>query len=86
MERKAIEPLSRDEAKARVRAAGDEVKALFWVWSYPKEATLAAFINWRDRRDISNRPRSLNQRHRCAAQSLSSLNQTPPHRRKRIYD
>jgi hypothetical protein len=44
MERKAIEPLSRDEAKARVRATADEVKSLSWVWSYPTEATLAAFI------------------------------------------
>jgi hypothetical protein len=44
MERKAIEPLSREQAKARVRAAADGVKPLSWVWSYPKEATLAAFI------------------------------------------
>jgi hypothetical protein len=44
MERKAIEPLSREQAKVRVRAAADGANALSWVWSYPKEATLAAFI------------------------------------------
>jgi hypothetical protein len=44
MERQTLEPLSRDTAKARLRAAADGANALSWVWSYPKEATLAAFI------------------------------------------
>jgi hypothetical protein len=44
MERKAIELLSREAAKARVRAAADGAKPLSWVWNYPKEATLADFI------------------------------------------
>jgi hypothetical protein len=44
MERKAIEPLSREAAKARVRAAADGAEALSWVYSHPKEAALAAFI------------------------------------------
>jgi hypothetical protein len=44
MERKAIEPLNPEDAKARLRAAATGGQALSWVWSYPKEATLAAFI------------------------------------------
>jgi hypothetical protein len=44
MERKTLEPLNREQAKARLRAAADEGMALSWVLSYPKEATLAAFL------------------------------------------
>jgi hypothetical protein len=44
MERKTLEPLSREQAKARVRAAADGANALSLVWSYPREVTLAAFI------------------------------------------
>jgi hypothetical protein len=44
MEREALEPVSREQAKVRVRAAADAANALSWVWSYPKEATVAAFI------------------------------------------
>ena len=44
MEREALEPLSREQAKVRVRAAANAADGLSWVWSYPKEATLAAFI------------------------------------------
>ena len=44
MERKTTQPLSPEDAKARLRAAATGGQALSWVWSYPKEATLAAFI------------------------------------------
>ena len=44
MERTALEPLSRDAAKTRLRAAAEGASALSWVWTYPKEAALAAFI------------------------------------------
>jgi hypothetical protein len=44
MERTTLQPLTREQAKARLRAAADAGTALSWVLSYPKEATLAAFI------------------------------------------
>jgi hypothetical protein len=44
MERKTTQPLSPEDAKARLRAVSKGGQALSWVWSYPKEATLAAFI------------------------------------------
>jgi hypothetical protein len=44
MECKATQPLNREDAKARVREAAAGVTPLSWVWSYPQEATVAAFI------------------------------------------
>ncbi len=44
MEWKATQRLSPDEAKARLRQAMVPSEALSWVWSYPKEGVLAAFI------------------------------------------
>jgi hypothetical protein len=44
MERKATQPLNPEGAKARLRAAATGGPALSWVWNYPKEGVLAAFI------------------------------------------
>jgi hypothetical protein len=44
MERKATEPLSPEDAKARLRTAATGGQALSWVRNYPKEGVLAAFI------------------------------------------
>jgi hypothetical protein len=44
MERKATQPLNPEEAKLRLRAAAAGGEVLSWVWSYPKESVLAAFI------------------------------------------
>jgi hypothetical protein len=44
MERKATQPLNVQEAKARLREATGANQAFSWVWSYPKEGVLAAFI------------------------------------------
>jgi hypothetical protein len=44
VERKKIQPLSPEDAKARLRAVSTGGQVLSWVSSYPKEATLAAFI------------------------------------------
>jgi hypothetical protein len=44
MERKATQPLNPQEAKVRLRAAAAGGEVLSWVWSYPKESVMAAFI------------------------------------------
>jgi hypothetical protein len=44
MERKATQLLSPEEAKARLRTVATGGQALSWVWSYPREGVLAAFI------------------------------------------
>jgi uncharacterized membrane protein len=44
MERKATQPLNPEDAKARLRAAATGGQVLSWMWSYPKEGVLAAFI------------------------------------------
>jgi hypothetical protein len=44
MERKATQPLNPEDAKARLRAAATGGQVLSWVWSYPREGILAAFI------------------------------------------
>jgi hypothetical protein len=44
MERKATQPLSPEDAKARLRTAASGGQALSWLRSYPKEGALAAFI------------------------------------------
>ena len=44
MERKTTQPLSPEDAKARLRSVSTGGQALSWVSSFPKEATLAAFI------------------------------------------
>jgi hypothetical protein len=44
MERKATQPLNLEDAKARLRMATTGGQPLSWLWSYPKEATVAAFV------------------------------------------
>ena len=44
MERQATQPLSPEDAKARLRAAATGGQVLSWARSYPKEGVLVAFI------------------------------------------
>src|SRR6266511_4352910 len=44
VERNATQPLSPEDAKARLRTAATGGLALSWVRNYPKEGVLAAFI------------------------------------------
>jgi hypothetical protein len=44
MERKTTQPLSPEDAKARLRAAATGGQALAWMRAYPKEGILVAFI------------------------------------------
>jgi hypothetical protein len=44
MERQTSQPLSPEEAKARLRAATMGSEMYRWLWKYPQEAALGAFI------------------------------------------